>query len=90
MLVDKQPTTTEERCTLAQRFAKDFKMNVEFLVDDPEKGNPFEKTYACWPLRLYVVKEETMHWIAQPNDCSFDAAVADLMKLLKLNGKEKE
>ena len=42
--VKNQPTITEERCALAQRLLKDFKMNVEFLVDDPEKYNPFEKS----------------------------------------------
>ena len=92
VLVDKQPTKAEERCELARKFAKDFDFpmtcpNLELLVDDPELGDPFEKVYAPWPLRLYVVKDNVLQWIAEPHNCSFDMAVVDLMKQLKLHSR---
>lgn len=82
-----QPVRHEERCDLARNFANDFLgTHVEdVLVDDPELGDPFEKAYAPWPLRLYLVEKGEMRWIAEPRDCSFDDAVSHLMKLLKLD-----
>lgn len=91
VVVEKQPTTVEERCALAQQFARDFEMdlsgsNFEFLIDDPEKGEPFEQNYAPWPLRLYVISGESkMEWIAEPKDCSYDDAVVELMQILNIS-----
>jgi hypothetical protein len=90
VLVEKQPTKASERCELARRFASDFDIpidsssHLELLVDNPELGDPFEEAYAPWPLRLYVIRGGVVEWIAQPKNCSFDLAVVELMKLLKL------
>ena len=90
VIVEHQPRTSAERCRLAQRFAKDFDLaldsapdNVELLVDNCEKSDPFEKAYAPWPLRLYVIRDGTMDWIAEPKDCSYDDAIVDLMAMLQ-------
>jgi hypothetical protein len=92
VVVEKQPTKASERCELACRFASDFDIPIdssttsplELLVDNPELGDPFEEAYAPWPLRLYVIRGGVVEWIAQPKNCSFDLAVIELMKLLKL------
>lgn len=89
VVVDKQPTALSERCALARQFASDFAMNLskssfEFLVDDPEKGDLFEKMYAPWPLRLYLICDSKIEWIAEPRSCSYDDAVVDLLRILEL------
>jgi len=89
VIVETQPTTTVEHCRLARKFARDFDISlecsaVEWLVDDPERDDPFEKAYAPWPLRLYLIRDGKVEWIAQSKDCSFDLAVGELMALLKL------
>jgi len=89
VVVEKQPTTASERCALARKFARDFAMSLsessyEFLVDDPETGDQFEKAYAPWPLRLYLICDSTIEWIAEPRACSYDDAVSELIELLNL------
>jgi hypothetical protein len=89
VLVEQQPATAAERCALARRFLADFdvdtkKDSLEVLVDDPEQGDPFEKEYAPWPLRLYLIRAGKVEWIAQPENCSYDKAVEELLALLNL------
>ena len=89
VVVKEQPTRGIERCRLARLFASDFGMetqgsNYEVLVDDPEEGEPFEKQYAPWPLRLYIISGRTIEWIAEPESCSFDKAVVEMRTLLNL------
>jgi hypothetical protein len=93
VLIPEQPKTAAERCQLAREFAKHFEMTleeedskVELLVDDPEQGDLFEKQYAPWPLRLYLIDGNgKLEWIAQPKDCSYDMSVQELLALLGLN-----
>ena len=74
----KQPTTSMERVRVAQQFLKDYNIPVgnrlQVACDSPEKGNPFEQSYAPWPLRLYVIESGKMCYIAQPRDCTYDVA----------------
>lgn len=88
VIVEEQPTSATGRCALAEKFTADFLQGetggVELLVDNPETGDLFEKAYAPWPLRLFLVKGGTMEWIAQPKDCSYDESVGQLMRLLQL------
>lgn len=55
----RQPRLISERVVLAQGFVKSFDLEPEMkvLVDDPEQGNLFEKAYAPWPIRIYVIKK---------------------------------
>lgn len=91
VVVDRQPTSGEERVTLARRFAHDFGLQLDaqapyrVLVDNPELGDPFEREYAPWPLRLFLLSGSSVEWIAQPRGCSYDDAVSDLLKILELN-----
>lgn len=32
--------------------------NVAVALDDPTLGNPFEKSYAPWPVRFFVLKRD--------------------------------
>lgn len=90
VIVDEQPTKASDRCALARRFTHEFDMKLdgadyEVVVDDPEKGEPFEKAYAPWPLRLYLVRGDVIEWIAEPRACSYDDAVAELLQMLNLD-----
>ena len=90
VVIPEQPTTVAERCRLARGFAKNFDIQinnpkVELLVDDPEEGDMFEKHYAPWPLRLYLIDANgNMEWIAHPKDCSYDMALQELLQMLGL------
>ena len=91
IIIEKQPSTSEERCQLAKKFAEDFDLkldiapdNVEFLVDVCERQDPFERAYAPWPLRLYLIRDGALQWIAQPKQCSYDDAVAELVGRINL------
>ena len=59
--------------------------SLDLLVDDPELGDPFEAVYASWPLRLHLIRDGVLSWIAQPKKCSYDEAVTELVSLLGLN-----
>jgi hypothetical protein len=92
VVVEKQPTQAKERCELATRFARDFDFpspldsfpHIELFVDDPEVGDLFEKEYAAWPLRVYLIQDGVVEFIAEPKDCSYDLAVLELMKMLNI------
>jgi hypothetical protein len=36
------------------------------------RSNPFEAIYAPWPIRFYLVSNNTLHHIAAPDQCSYD------------------
>ena len=93
VIVEKQPKKAAERCELARKFVEDFMPKVKsggsdisMLVDDPELGDPFEKHYAPWPLRLYLIRDGIVEFIAQPKDCSYDEAVVELCRMLGIAG----
>lgn len=71
-----QPKTAVEREKVAREFFRTYDISLDerlhAFVDDPEAGNPFEKHYAPWPLRLYVIKNSKISWIASPHDCTYD------------------
>ena len=54
-----QPTSHEERVTLARRFVCDFDplgdVFDEILVDDVDTGDEFERKFAPWPFRFFGV-----------------------------------
>lgn len=67
-----QPTTNEERCTVARQFHQDFEFRLPLLVDTVE--NRFDAAYAPWPLRFYVFSEGVVRYVARPVDGRFDVA----------------
>lgn len=85
ILVPEQPATLKERCELAMRFGLEYNIPdfCEILVDNPEQDDPFNESYAPWPLRLYIIRDGIIRWIAQPKDCSYDAAVYEMFQILE-------
>jgi hypothetical protein len=74
-----QPRTASERVGVAREFLHEYTVGqdtrMDCVVDDPEQGNPFEKAFAPWPLRLFVVEDGRLTWIAQPKNCEYDVAL---------------
>jgi Iodothyronine deiodinase len=93
ILVPEQPKTVLERCTLARRFCHEYNIPTDFchvLVDSPEHDDPFGQAYAPWPLRLYIIGGDgTVQWIAQPKNCSYDAAVTEMFHVLEVKKSER-
>jgi hypothetical protein len=77
-----QPKSAEERIQVARTFLGNYDLGetleesskMVVVVDDPAH-NAFEKAYAPWPLRLFVIVNGKMEWIAQPKDCSYDVSL---------------
>ena len=49
----KDPATLDERKKVAKEFAEQFKVSLPILVDPI--ADPFEKAFAAWPDRIYVL-----------------------------------
>lgn len=87
-----QPKKIAERIELAQKFVSTFDLGKEMkvLVDNPEIGNPFEKAYAPWPIRLFVIENGVIQFISAPTNCVHD--VSELRRWLEQRhsaGKEE-
>ena len=63
-----QTRTIEERLTVAKDFIRDFNVQMPMVIDKPDE-NLFEKLYAPWPVRIYVIdKEQRLTYIAYPSE----------------------
>jgi len=60
-----QPKSLDQRCLLAQKYARDHQLTVPMAVDTME--NHFDQVFAAWPVRFYVVKDGLLEFKAQPN-----------------------
>jgi len=61
-----QTKTIEDRLAVAKEFIDDFQFEIPVVVDSVE--NNFEKKYAPWPLRAFVIKNGTLIYKAQPGE----------------------
>lgn len=62
-----QTRTIEERLSVAKDFIRDFDFPIPVLLDKPDE-NLFEKFYAPWPVRIYIVdSEHRLTYKAQPS-----------------------
>jgi len=75
----KQPRTLAERFNVATQFVEHFGVDVKatpVLLDNPERSDPFEATYAVWPIRFYVFTPNAsgmcISYKAQPKHGMFD------------------
>jgi len=78
-----QPKVLEERCGLARKYKEEKGLSIEMGVDLMNNG--FEKVFAAWPVRFYVVKEGKLVWKAQPNLEYYGYDPKDLSGWLKRN-----
>jgi hypothetical protein len=61
-----QPKSLEERLAVVTDFCSVFQPTIPIIVDT--MSNEFERAYASWPLRLYVLHQGKMAFIAGAND----------------------
>jgi type I thyroxine 5'-deiodinase len=63
-----QTHTIEERLIVAKDFLRDFDFPIPMVIDKPDE-NLFEKFYAPWPVRIYVIdNEHRLTYKAQPSE----------------------
>ncbi len=70
-----QPKTAAERLAACGAFLTAYGLEgaegLEVAVDDPE-GDAFQRLFAPWPIRLYVIEGGKMKFISEPTNCSHD------------------
>ena len=72
-IVKRQHTTTEERIAACEECLADFGLKMPTVVDSIE--NDFHRTYACWPIRFYLINAGILDVIGTPRDgCGYDLA----------------
>jgi hypothetical protein len=76
----RQPQSVEERCGLAQNFVNTRLYRVPMLVDTME--NDFQKAFAAWPFRYFIVKENRIAFKAQPSVISLCYNAQELSTLI--------
>ena len=73
----RQPRSVEDRAKLARDLLKMYGIEegerLKVAVDSPE-GNAFEKAYAPWPVRMYVIEDGVVQFLSAPTDSAHDAA----------------
>jgi hypothetical protein len=63
-----QTRTVEERLAVAKDFIRDFDFQIPTVIDKPEE-NLFEKLYAPWPIRIYIIdKDHRLTYKAEPSE----------------------
>ena len=71
-----EPKTNIERSEIVHQFIQRTNWPIQEIpiwMDNVELDNPFEKAYACWPLRFYIIKNyNQITYIAQPHQGSFN------------------
>jgi len=61
-----QPTTLDERVTVASNFLKETNFQIPLLLDN--MNNQFHQTLAAWPFRFYIVDNGRIALKAQPGN----------------------
>lgn len=65
VLVDRQPTEMLERCQVANEFQHNTNYMMPMVVDTME--NHFDSLFGAWPVRFFIVQNNTLVYKAQPN-----------------------
>eukprot|EP01113_Clastostelium_recurvatum_P017686 TRINITY_DN2086_c0_g1_i4.p1 TRINITY_DN2086_c0_g1~~TRINITY_DN2086_c0_g1_i4.p1 ORF type:complete len:139 (-),score=31.47 TRINITY_DN2086_c0_g1_i4:152-568(-) len=64
----KQTRSIPDRVEAAQMFATDFQIGMPVVLDHPST-NEFEKVYAPWPVRIYIIDPHgVLRYKAQPKE----------------------
>lgn len=68
--------TNEDRCRVAAAFVRNYNYTLPMVCDpialkDGSPGEAFERLFAPWPVRFYIVKNGKMALIAEPDNCEY-------------------
>lgn len=67
-----QTHTIEDRLIVARDFIVDFNFPMPVVLDTPDE-NLFDKYYASWPVRIYILDENfRLTYKAQPSETMLD------------------
>lgn len=69
-IVKKQHTNTEERIAACEECLEDFQLRWPTVVDSED--NNFHETYACWPIRFYLINNGVFEYVARPQKTGYD------------------
>lgn len=69
-IVKKQHTTVAERIAACKECLEDFQLDMPTVVDTIE--NDFHSTYACWPIRFYLINRGVFEVVARPKQNGYD------------------
>ena len=78
-MLNKSHKKIEDRIDCANRFIKLYDFQMPIYCDN--MNNEFEAKYAAWPFRYYVVQNNKLINIGQPNDSYFE--LTELFDFLK-------
>jgi len=76
----KQPKILGDRCQLAAKFCQKREYHVPMMVDTME--NAFQKAFAAWPFRFYVINEGVIVHRADPHPVRLTYNINDLNGVL--------
>ena len=62
--------TIEDRMKCIEMFKKN--NNVKFPIYPDDMESTFMNTFASWPVRCYIIKNEIIEYISQPVDGEID------------------
>ena len=84
-IVYNQTQTIEERLSVAKDFIRDFQFPIPVVIDKPDE-NLFEKLYAPWPVRIYILDSDCrLTYKAQPSETMLELneLIAHLQSMMR-------
>jgi len=78
-----QPKSMDERLAIANQFVKDHDYKVPLIVDT--MNNSFQKMFAAWPIRFYIVRNGKIVYKAQPDLESYTYNIDEVEAWLNTN-----
>jgi len=60
----KQHKTSNQRCLMAKSLKNNYQLTMPVYVDTMD--NQFERTYAAWPLRAFIIQDSRIQFILEP------------------------
>jgi len=87
-----QHKTLEDRLATAKIFRDDFKYEIPLYVDSMD--NQFDRAFASWPVRWYILIDNKVHWKAMPSTVQytypFEELQEELEKVLGVKAEESK
>lgn len=71
----KQHKSIEDRQKACQQCMQSLSVRLPTVLDDI--SNSFNDTYACWPLRFYLIDNGVLEVVAQPEEGAYDPLEID-------------
>lgn len=63
-----------DRISYAKKFQQEFNLDIPIYCDNMD--NDFERLFACWPVRYFIIKDKKFVKISEPTDSNID--ISDL------------